>query len=71
LLLPEASPKRPVLIRSDSPSCHLNWTYLINAGRRHLHPCTQLKRRPCNLHAILMGRRHTTLIDAIIPRTLN
>ncbi len=39
----------------DPPSCHLNWTYFINAGRRHLHPCTQLKRKPCNLHAILMG----------------
>ncbi len=27
----------------DLSSCHLNWIYLINAGRRHLHPCTQLK----------------------------
>ncbi len=55
----------------DLSSCHLNWTYFINAGRRHLHPCTQLKRKPCNLHAILMGRRHTKSVDAIILRTLN
>ncbi len=54
----------------NPPSRHLNWACFINASRRHLHPCTQLKRKPCNLHAILMGRRHTKLVDTLTSRTL-
>jgi len=54
----------------NPPSRHLNWACFINASRRHLHPCTQLKRKPCNLHVILMGRRHTKLVDTLTSRTL-
>jgi hypothetical protein len=54
----------------NPPSRHLNWACFINASRRHLDPCTQLKRKPCNLHAIMMGRHHTKLVDTLTSRTL-
>ncbi len=54
----------------DPPFLHLNLACFINASRRHLHPCTQLKKKPCNLHATLMGRRHTKSVDTLLSRTL-